>query len=66
MPSGSKNSKHRKQTASSDNILNFLKKEASEENRRHEEMMTLEQQRLQVEKKESRPKIILKASQNNY
>ena len=34
----------RKRTAISDNILNFLKKNADEENPRHEEMMTLEQQ----------------------
>ena len=49
IPSGTKNSKRRKRTASSDNILNFLKKEAYEQNRRHEEMMTLEQQKRQVE-----------------
>ena len=34
--SGCKNSKRRKRTARSDNIFNFLKKEANEENRRHE------------------------------
>ena len=50
MTSGSKNLKRRKRTTSCHNILNFLKKEADKENSRHEEMMTLEQQNLQVGK----------------
>ena len=50
MLSGSKNPKRRKRAASSDSILNFLKNEADEENRRHEEIMALEQEKLKVEK----------------